>query len=78
MRLALPVLVFTLLTLGAAPVSHALTISLDPPLGDSPFSLNMSFSALNGTAVNGQSLSLDFRFATISGSSPTAATMACC
>lgn len=66
MRLVLPVLVFTLATLGAAHVSQASPIApimVDPPLGNSPFALNLAFSALNGTAVDGQSLSLDFIFA---------------
>ena len=66
MRLVLAVLAFTLATFVAAPVSHALTIEpviIDPPLGPSPFSFDMSFTALNGTAVGGQSLSLDFLFA---------------
>ena len=66
MRRALPVLVFTLATFGAAHVSQALPIApimVDPPLGTSAFSINLAFSALNGTAVDGQSLSLDFIFA---------------
>lgn len=65
MRLARPIFVFMLATFGAAHVSNALPIApiiVDPPLGNSAFALNLPFTALNGTAVNGQALSLDFIF----------------
>ena len=66
MRLALPVLLFTLATFGAARVSHALPLApimIDPPLGTAASTLDLAFTALNGTVVDGQSLSLDFIFA---------------
>ena len=49
--------------LGHGQTGEAMTIALNPPLGPSASTMDLQFSQLNGTAVNGQSLSIDFLFA---------------